>query len=159
MRTFPSKHWSSLEIITCNIMWKWAGRQSELPSGREKIAELTESCHFEARMWCEHYTILGIYTSLGTQTVSRGSKSLLYWNVNPFYFYHTWCVSDLISCTKCRAVMIYVASGLPIVGLQHPHHWPGSCLAPRAERVRSGIQAANVRMTWKANVFALSEEV
>lgn len=45
-----------------------------------------------------------------------------------FIFYHTWHVSDLISSTKCGAVVIYVARELLTVGLQNTDHWSGTCL-------------------------------
>lgn len=67
----PGNRLSSLVIITYNTEWKQAGRRSELPSGRGRIAE-PGSGGSEPRIRCECHAISGIYTSSGTQEVSRG---------------------------------------------------------------------------------------
>lgn len=98
---------SSSVIITCNIEWKQAGHQLELPSDQGRIAEpglidLNQEYDVNIMLFLEYIHLQGLKGCPEGRRASFIGMSICF----------TWYVSELISSTKCGAVMIYEKRGL-----------------------------------------------
>jgi hypothetical protein len=74
-------------------------------------------------------------------------------------FYRTWHFSELISSTKWGAAVIYVGGLLLNFGLHNTQSCSGVGLASPGCSMLGLASKPQTQMTWKANVFALAEEV